>query len=147
MSVPLEFFEVFVEQLAPRFDDGHRAAAHELFARRRVASRRNSACVSALWPVFFDDDVVVVDLQDADIVLAYEFLDVAAARDFIKGDLLLHDFVRGVDEDLEHVDLLLDLPRELLDPVGAGADDDREFMDARERRLGSRQAFDVTCGT
>lgn len=92
---------------------------------------------------FFDDDVVVVDLQDADIVLAYEFLDVAAARDFIKGDLLLHDFVRGVDEDLEHVDLLLDLPRELLDPVGAGADDDREFMDARERRLGSRQAFDV----
>ena len=30
MSVPLEFFEVFVEQLAPRFDDGHRAAAHEL---------------------------------------------------------------------------------------------------------------------
>ena len=92
---------------------------------------------------FFDDDVVVVDLQDADIVLAYEFLDVAAARDFIKGDLLLHDFVRGVDEDLEHVDLLLDLPRELLDPVGAGADDNREFMDARERRLGSRQAFDV----
>jgi len=28
LSVPLEFFEVFVEQLAPRFDDGHRAAAH-----------------------------------------------------------------------------------------------------------------------
>ena len=93
MSVPLEFFEVFVEQLAPRFDDGHRAAAHELLHAEGLQQAKQRLRLG-LMAGFLDDDVVVVDLQNADIVLAYEFLDVAAARDFIKGDLLLNDFVR-----------------------------------------------------
>ena len=74
---------------------------------------------------------------------AHELFDVAAARDLVEGDLLLHDFVGGVDEDLQHVDLLLDLPRELVDLSGVGAHDDREFVDARERRFGGREALDV----
>ena len=60
----LEFFEVFVEQLAPRFDDGHRAAAHELLHAEGL--QQAEQCLRlGLMAGFFDDDVVVVDLQDA----------------------------------------------------------------------------------
>ncbi len=37
----------------------------------------------------------------------------------------------------------LDLPRELFDPFGTGAHNDREFVDARERRFGSGQTLDI----
>ena len=90
--------------------------------------------VSALWPV---------DFEDADVVLAHEALDAAAARHLVEGDLLLHHFVGGVDEGLQHVDLLFDLPHQLFDPFRSGADDDRELMDARQRRLGGREALDI----
>ena len=80
-----------------------------------------------------DHDVVVVDFEDADVVLAHEALDAAAARHLVEGDLLLHDLVGGVDEGLQHVDLLFDLPHQLVDPFRSGADDDRELMDARQR--------------
>lgn len=90
-----------------------------------------------------DHDVVVVDFEDADVVLAHEALDAAAARHLVEGDLLLHHFVGGVDEGLQHVDLLFDLPHQLFDPFRSGADDDRELMDARQRRLGGREALDI----
>ena len=137
-----DLFEVFGQQLLAGLADGDRSAADELLHAvgfEQVEERLRLGLVARL----LDDDVLRIDLQNADIVLAHEAFDVAAPRHLVEGDLLPDHLVGGVDKALQHIDLLFDLPCEQFDALGAGPQDDRVLVDSRQGRFRGRDALDI----
>ena len=77
------------------------------------------------------------------MVVAYQFFDTVAPGDFVKCDFLLYHFIRGKNKGFQYIDFLFDLFDQFLYLFGTGDDDYGKFVNARDRRFRSRQAFDI----
>ena len=72
-----------------------------------------------------------------------QIFDVFVSGNFIQGDFLLDNFIRGKDKDFQHIDFLLDLFCQFFDLFGIGIYDEGILMNTRNRRFRSSQAFDI----
>ena len=79
-----------------------------------------------------DDDVLRIDLQNADIVLAHEAFDVAAPRHLVEGDLLPDHLVGGVDKALQSRRSSFRSAVRAVRCARAGPQDDRVLVDSRQ---------------